>query len=148
MDGTAQNRRGRLWVLLAVAGAALLFVSEGLRSDSALGTQSATAEAQNIVVVPVQISRDNFGIAMVDTVGKTLWLYEINSRGPAPYRLRLLAARNWQYDQLLEEYNTAEPRPSQVKEILEKYGVRKKKKSNLPQNLEQALEEVAQPEKL
>jgi predicted RecB family nuclease len=32
----------------------------------------------------------------------------------------LLAARRCKYDRLLEEYNTAEPRPKQVKLLLEK----------------------------
>jgi len=32
----------------------------------------------------------------------------------------LLAARSWKYDRLLEEYNASEPRPKQVKLLLEK----------------------------
>ena len=72
-----------------------------------------------ILVVPVQIERDSYGIAMIDTVGQNLWIYEINSRGPAHSRLKLLAARSWRYDKLLQQYNTAEPKPEQVKSLLE-----------------------------
>jgi len=70
-------------------------------------------------VVPIQLGREAYGIAMVDTVGQTLWVYEINSRGPAYNRLRLFAARSWRYDKLLKEYNTADPKPERVKQILE-----------------------------
>jgi hypothetical protein len=39
--------------------------------------------------------------------------------GPAHNRLKLFAARSWQYDRLLKQYNTAEPKPEQVKMLLE-----------------------------
>jgi hypothetical protein len=72
-----------------------------------------------ILVVPIQIEREKYGLAMVDTVSQTLWIYEINNTGPAHNRLRLLAARSWQYDRLLKQYNTAEPKPEQVRMLLE-----------------------------
>ena len=85
----------------------------------------ANAEAQkpvkdDIMVVPVQIARDSFGIAMVDTGNQTIWIYEINSRGGPTYtRMRLLAARSWRYDRLLQDLNNADPRPEQIKALLE-----------------------------
>jgi len=75
-----------------------------------------------IMVIPVQIARDSYGLAMVDTDARTLWIYEINSRGPAHKRLTLLAARSWRYDRLLERYNTADPTPEQVKSLLQNVG--------------------------
>ena len=80
-----------------------------------------------ILVVPVRLGRDNYGLAMVDTAGQTLWIYEINSRGPAYNRLKLLAARSWKYDRLLQQYNTAEPKPEQVRMLLENLGQQRKK---------------------
>ncbi len=130
----------RLWLVPAVLAIAVLFVGGGL--TSAPGVESElTGRADGIVIVSVQVGRDAYGLAMVDTVGKTLWVYEINARAPKN-RLRLLAARDWQYDQLLQEYNTGEPRPQQVRELLEKL--------NMPQKVKrrtrQELEELAQPE--
>jgi hypothetical protein len=66
---------------------------------------------------------------MVDTVGQTLWIYELNSRGPAHNRLRLLAARSWRYDRLLQQYNTAEPKPEQIRMLLENLGQLQKQPS-------------------
>lgn len=74
------------------------------------------------MVIPVQIARDSYGLAMVDTAEQTLWIYEINNRGPAHNRLRLLAARSWRYDRHLQQYNTAEPKPEQVRILLESLG--------------------------
>lgn len=133
-------KRLHLWLVPGVVAIAVLFVGGGLKSAPGVGDKF-TGRADGIVVVPVQVGRDAYGLAMIDTVGKTLWVYEINARAPNN-RLRLLAARDWQYDQLLQEYSTGEPRPQQVRELLGKL--------NMPQKVKrrtrQELEELAQPE--
>jgi hypothetical protein len=108
---------------LMVLGAGLIFFA-GSRlgsSASAEGTAQAVTE-DGIMVVGVQLDRDSYGLAMVDTVGQTLWIYEINKHGPSHNRLKLLAARSWRYDRLLKQYNTAEPKPEQVRLLLEGLG--------------------------
>jgi hypothetical protein len=82
-----------------------------------------------ILVVPVQIERDSFGLAMVDTVGQTLWIYELSGRGPTHKRLRLLAARSWRYDRLLQEFNTDRPGVEEVKMLLESLGQKRKEQN-------------------
>ncbi len=128
-----------LWLVPAAVAIVLLLLGGGLKSAPGAGSVS-NGRANGILVVPVQVGRDAYGLVMVDTIGKTLWVYEINARAPKN-RLRLLAAREWQYDQLLTEYNTGEPRPRQVKKLLEKL--------DTPQKVErlnrQELEELAQP---
>ncbi len=113
------------WLVLAFVVLALvgLFFWVG-RSGLPLYAQAQTQTdiRDEILVVPIQVDRDSYGIAMVDTVAQTLWIYEMNNRGPAHSRLRLLAARSWKYDRLLQQYNTDELKPQQVKMLLEKYG--------------------------
>jgi len=120
--GTGTEKRWALPALIALGVLCLFFV--GSKSDSPADAQAQLQADNNgrILVIPIQIERDSYGLAMVDTVGQTLWLYEINNRGPAYNRLRLLAARSWRYDRLLEQYNTAEPKPEQVKILLEDLG--------------------------
>jgi hypothetical protein len=106
-----------------------MFIVLGVLALFFIGSKSgppASAEAElqggsngEILVVPIQIERERYGLAMVDTVGQTLWIYELDSRGPAYNRLKLFAARSWQYDRLLKQYNTAEPKPEQVRILLE-----------------------------
>jgi hypothetical protein len=120
--GTGSEKR---WVLpgVTILGALCLVFIAGR-----LGTLvSAQAEPQpggygNILAVPVQIGRDSYGLAMVDMATQTLWVYEVNSRGPAHKRLTLLAARSWRYDRLLQRYNTDEPTPEQVRMLLQNLG--------------------------
>jgi ABC-type molybdate transport system ATPase subunit len=111
----------RRWLLLAFIGLgvlALFFAGSKLGSPANAEAESLRDNSE-ILVVPIQIEREKYGLAMVDTVGQTLWIYEINSMGPAHNRLRLLAARSWQYDRMLKQYNTAEPKPEQVRMLLE-----------------------------
>ncbi len=120
----------RRWLLPAffVLGALCLFFvggKLGLPKNAQGQLQSDTDSG--ILVVPVRLGRDSYGLAMVDTLGQTMWIYELNNRGPAHNRLKLLAARSWKYDKLLQQYNTAEPKPEQVRLLLESLGQQQKK---------------------
>lgn len=113
------------WVLPAfiILGVLCLFFvggKPGLPASAQVELQ--TGAEGRILVVPVQIERDSYGLAMVDTVAQTLWIYELNSRGPAHKWLKLLAARSWRYDRLLQEFNTDRPKPEEVKMLLESLG--------------------------
>lgn len=100
----------------------LFFIGSRFSSPASAQVELQAGNNSEILVVPIQTERDRYGLAMVDTVGQTLWIYELNSRGPAHNRLRLFAARSWQYDRLLKQYNTAEPKPEQVRMLLEDLG--------------------------
>jgi len=66
--------------------------------------------------------------------------------GPAHKRLRLLAARSWQYDRLLQAHNTDEPTPKQVKMLLESLGQPPKERSTERlQDLSASILEIAEP---
>ncbi len=60
-----------------------------------------------------QIDRDQYGIIMIDVDAGTMWVYQMK-RG----QLKLLAARSWMYDRYLEEYNCANPVPSEVARLI------------------------------
>lgn len=113
------ERRWFLPAFILLGVLCLLFVGSKLGLPANAQVRLQTAAEDGVLVIPVQIERDSYGLAMVDTIGQTVWIYEINSYGPAHSRLRLLAARSWRYDRLLRQYNTAEPKPQQVKMLLE-----------------------------
>ena len=115
-------KRCLLPIFIVLGGVCLLFLGSKLDPPPVAMAQPQTGAESGIIVVPIQIERDSYGLAMVDTIGQTLWVYEISSPGPAYNRLRLLAARSWRYDKLLQQYNTAEPKPEQVKLLLENLG--------------------------
>jgi hypothetical protein len=116
------ERRWLLVVSVVLGALCLFFIGSKVSPPADAQVEPETAAEGRILVIPVQIKRDSYGLAMVDTVGQTLWVYELNSRGPAHNRLKLLAARSWRYDRLLQQYNTSEPKPEQVKMLLEDLG--------------------------
>jgi hypothetical protein len=120
-SGTA-TKRSVAAALIFVGALCLFFV--GAKWGSPVNAQAEPPILGDgaIRVIPVQIARDSYGLAMVDTDARTLWIYEINNRGPAHKRLTLLAARSWRYDRLLQMYNTAEPTPERVKALLDNTG--------------------------
>jgi hypothetical protein len=111
-----------LFGILAVAVFYVWAVGSRIKAPTAAEATLRDSTQGEVLVVPIQIDRDNYGIAMVDTRLQSLWIYELNRRAAAHNRLRLLAARSWEYDRLLEDYNTAEPKPKQIKALLEKLG--------------------------
>ena len=116
MDSGKNNWLILFLVVLGVGS--LFFASVRNKTFAKAGFDTERGISGSISVVPLQIGRDSFGIAMVDSVGKNLWIYEVNSRGPAQSRLKLIAARSFEYDMLLEQFNTAEPWPETVKKLL------------------------------
>jgi hypothetical protein len=112
------EKRWALLTFIVLGVLALFFTGSKLGSPASAQAELQTGSNNEIMVVPIQIERDKYGLAMVDTVGQTLWIYELNNVGPAHSRLRLLAARSWQYDRMLKQYNTAEPKPEQVRMLL------------------------------
>lgn len=106
--------------LLITAVVGIFIARNRLEFPARAQAMSAGVSDGRILVVPIQLGRDRYGIAMADTVAERLWVYEMQGRTMTGARLRLLAARSFKYDKLLDEYNTAEPRPHQVKELLEK----------------------------
>jgi hypothetical protein len=80
---------------------------------AAAKAQPQPAENGQILVIPIQLERGNYGLAMVDTAGQTLWVYQLNSTGPG-------------YN-LLQQYNVADPKPQQVKMLLEGFANRLEK---------------------
>lgn len=122
------ERRWLLPAFIVVVVLCLFFAANRLGSPANAQADLQTGREGQILVIPVQLERDSYGLVMVDTVAQTMWVYKLNSRGPAHKRLELLAARSWQYDRLLQQYNTAEPKPQQVKKLLEEFGQQQEQK--------------------
>lgn len=105
-----------VWVGFAVAGIVIV----GLFGDKMnLWAGAESQQPSAVSVVPIQLGHESYGLAMIDTKSENIWVYEINTHGPAHSRLKLIAARSWHYDKMLEEYNSAQPKPSEVKGIIE-----------------------------
>ncbi len=102
--------------------------------------------SESIVAVPIQLTRDSYGLALIDPGNQTLWVYEFNTRGQTFDHLRLMAARSFAYDRKLTEWNTGTPTPAQVREILEAMEKTQQDKEQRQDSKVEALEQVLEQE--
>ena len=144
---TGTEKRWVLTALVVIGAASLLLVGNKWGSPANAQVQPQFSGDGSIMVVPIQTSRDSYGLAMVDTESQTLWIYELNNRAPTHDRLRLLAARSWRYDRLLQRYNTAEPKPEQVRMLVENLSGLGKAPGMKKQPEVGGLRDMAQPDK-
>jgi hypothetical protein len=104
-------------VLAAVAGGLLSQLL--LSARDACAQQRAAVRAETVFVAAGQISDETYGLYLVDYENETICVYEYV---PQDRRLRLRAARTYQFDAQLDEYNTDKPLPRDVKELVEQHG--------------------------
>lgn len=116
---------------LIIAGlfcAGLVLVCQVLINTDEANAVAANPQAgQSTYTTTVQLGRDAYGIAMIDTASEHIWLYEVNKSAASHSKLKLIAARSYKYDKLLDQYNTGEPSPDQVSKLLEKTEVIRQK---------------------
>ena len=138
------SRKGWIPAAAIISGAVLVLFIMGRPQLSDVNAQPQFSSGGDISVVGIQIDRDRYGIAMVDRASETIWIYEINSRGAGQSRLGLLAARSWKYDRRLDDLNNAEPRPEQIKMLLESVEQRRTE-PNKERQTELNILELAEP---
>ncbi len=112
--------------LLAAIAAILVVRGQGSSPLSTALAQPAVSPrgglegARGIYAFTGQLNARSYGLFMLDVDSGTVWCYEIQSAGAkGEPRLRLVAARSWLFDRYLEEFNTGEPIPSEVREMVQ-----------------------------
>ncbi len=113
------NDRLLFGISLFILGVSIgVFFTRGVNSidiPSAIGQQGRPVSAGGIMAFTGQITKDDYGIIMVDVDAGTIWLYQYQKPGN---QLKLLAARSWLYDRYLEDYNCASPKPSEISQLI------------------------------
>lgn len=105
---------------------ALIAVSLLSRSDNEVLPELPAAYGQNqpafaggagLFVVPGQFASNVFGCYLMDVDAQTLCAYQWF---PGEKKMRLVAARSFQHDRFLGEFNTDNPAPPEVKAMIDK----------------------------
>ncbi|HNX27264.1 MAG TPA: hypothetical protein PKK48_07640 [Phycisphaerae bacterium] len=107
-------RLGVLAVLFMAAGALLtgLFVS----MDNAVAQTPAVGAGNNgVYIVAGQISSNTYGLYLVDYENQTICVYQYS---PGDRKLRLMSARTYRFDVNLDEFNTSDPTPREVRDLV------------------------------
>ncbi|MBX7106647.1 MAG: hypothetical protein K1X57_21410, partial [Gemmataceae bacterium] len=115
-----QRQTTVLWIialLLAVIATALLTRGNNPFALPQAHGDAPMAGARGIFAFTGQIDRNRFGLFMMDVDSSNVWCYEYL---PGTRKLKLVAARSFLYDRYLDDYETEEPSPRQVKGMLEK----------------------------
>ena len=108
------------WSVVVVLGiiAAGLLVSLGMSAAVAQSQPVGEGGKENIFVVAGQISRETFGLYLVDYKNSTICVYQYTKKDRM---LKLLAARTYIYDVQLDAYNTPkEMSPAEVRRMINK----------------------------
>ena len=118
--GRAAPARSRYahWLIaffLGVIAACLLLRTDSPLGSLALAQPSSLAGARGVFAFTGQLSKERYGLFMVDVDQGTIWCYELNDRK----HLNLVAGRSWRYDRYLEEFNVGEPKPDEVEKMVE-----------------------------
>lgn len=118
-----RQRRLAEWVaafllgVIATAGLFLAFDSPA-SSGVALGQMQAGYGARGVYALAGQVTRQSYGLWMLDVDAGNLWCYELQQTEDLP-RLRLLAARSWIHDRYLPEFNLAGLTPADVAKLVD-----------------------------
>jgi hypothetical protein len=110
------------WLLVLVLGVAAvgLLMFLGFDEDFAQGQTPGGITETKVFVTVGQISRETYGLYLVDYENKTICVYQFTPRkGSVGNALKLMAVRSYKYDVKLDAYNTPdEMSPSAVRKMV------------------------------
>ena len=124
-EGRTASSRSRHPALWFIAGAlSVIMLHAVMRGDgsglslegTALGQAISSGGSRGVFAFSGQLTKNSYGIYMVDVDAMTIWVYEYLSRKGC---LRLASARTWRYDRYLEDYNHCDLPPDAVEQLIE-----------------------------
>ena len=107
---------GSGWFWLAV-----LACAGGLAVWQLGQTQPARAQAgaqptpEGLLAVPAQITRDTYGLFLIDPEQRTICVYQYQA---AARKLQLLASRTYRFDVQLDDWNSSPP-PREIQDLVQ-----------------------------
>lgn len=102
-----------LGLLAAATAAALVGLGRASAPAAAQNTQTGASASGEIVAVAGQLSRNSYGLFLIDTRRGGMVVYEYDGE-----QLHLRAARTYIFDTQLESLNTSRPEPADVADML------------------------------
>lgn len=114
-SGASPAAWAMLAVLVAVAAWLVFEAGAGVASGGPRPPVGSAADGR-VLVVAGQVTRDTYGLYLVDLDNRTICIYQWL---PGSRKLRLMAARTYTYDRELDEYNT-EPSPREIRDLVRK----------------------------
>lgn len=114
-----RQRQTVLWIialLLAVIATTLLTRGPGQPLITPAFADSPMIGARGIFAFTGQLDKNSYGLFMMDVDARTIWCYQYL---PTTRKMRLVAARSFDFDRYLEDYNIEGPTKDEVKAMLD-----------------------------
>ncbi len=114
-----RQRQTVLWIialLLAIIATALLTRGLGQPLLTRAFADSPMVGARGLFAFTGQLDKNSYGVYMMDVDNRTLWCYQYL---PTTRKMRLVAARSFDFDRYLEDYNYDGPTKDEVKAMLD-----------------------------
>ena len=105
-------------LLATIAGCLLVEIGAAVSTASAQVQAGRAPASGDIFAVAGQVTSDSYGIYLIDANNATIAVYQWL---PNVRKLRLMAARNVKFDLQLDEYNSDEPSPREIKQLVEQH---------------------------
>ena len=119
--GCRKASLGKWLGLAGLAGfAAFLLVQLSYDHPAAVAQATGSARAGNVVAIAGQVTKDTYGLYLVDLDNSTIGMYQWLPEGAKSGKLRLMASRSFAFDRQLDEYNT-EPSVREIKGYVEEH---------------------------
>lgn len=109
-----QSPQTALWIiaiLLSIIATALIVRSPGPFAVQPAFGDAPMVGARGIFAFTGQLDKNSYGLFMMDVDARTVWCYQYL---PATRKLKLVAARNFDYDRYLKDYNNDVPTYQEV----------------------------------
>jgi hypothetical protein len=103
-------------ISLAVIAVKLVLPSGPRFDSSAFAQLGSGASARGVFAFSGQMTKNTFGVYVVDTDAMTIWMYEYV---PQKGCLRLAGSRSWRYDRYLEDFNGCDLPPDAVEKMID-----------------------------
>jgi hypothetical protein len=117
------GRLGAWWVIaisLAVIAVCMVVRDGGNQGGLALAQSVTRDGARGVFAFPGQLSKNSYGVYMVDVDAGTIWVYEYDEDAKGQTGcLRLAASREWLYDRYLRKFNVCGATPEEVQELVD-----------------------------
>ncbi len=120
MPTVAHLSRNTFWFLticLAV-GIGVVLIDRGTNAQVVTAMPKAIAEESQLIAMPLFSEQGQSCFVLIDKQKSTMCVYSYNVYKPQNVRLQLVAARNYSQDLDLNEFNCAEPTPTDIRNIL------------------------------
>ena len=112
------GQTGRTAIVLAAMLCGTYAIISLMTPSVVQGQANGLNNQNSVISYPFQTRAGYDAIALIDTDSKVICIYQYQDNRSGNSPLKLLAARSYRYDTLLKDYNTAEPRPEDVKKLL------------------------------